>query len=108
MININPITPSFHKNGLKQVTGLILTFTELEISTKILLHIKTTALRLDLKKLLVCRHPTQGLQIGSVGRSVGIFFILVMVSLVPRALPLLDISLVAGKRTFIRDDRYNR
>ena len=68
MININPITPSFHKNGLKQVTGLILTFTELEISTKILLHIKTTALRLDLKKIVGLPSPDPGFA-NWVGRS---------------------------------------
>ena len=36
------------------------------------------------------------------------FFILVNVSLVTWALPLFDISLAAGKRTFIPDYRYNR
>ena len=36
-------------------------------------------IRLDLKNLFVCRHPTQGFKVGSVGRD---FFILV-VSLVP-------------------------
>ena len=51
-----------------------------------------------LKKLFVCRQPTLGLWVGSVGRD--FFFILVKVSLVPRALPFFDISLVAG-RAFI-------
>ena len=54
--------------------------------------------------MFVCRHPTLGLRVGSVGRN---FFILLKVSLDPRALPLFDISLVAGKRTFIRDHHYN-
>ena len=42
------------------------------------------------------------------GWSVGIFFILVKVSLVPRSLPLFDISLVTGKWTFICDYCYDR
>ena len=50
------------------------------------------------KKLFVCRHPSLGLRIGSVGRD--FLFILVKVSLVPRALPFFDISFVAG-RAFI-------
>ena len=50
------------------------------------------------KKLFVCGHPSLGLRIGSVGRD--FFFILVKVSLVPRALPFFDISFVAG-RAFI-------
>ena len=58
---------------------------------------------MGLEKLLVYRHLTLGLRIGSVGLD---FFILVKVSLVPRALPLFDISLVAGKWTFICDNRY--
>ena len=45
--------------------------------------------------MLVCRHPTLGLQVGSV--SWGFFFILMKVSFVPRALQLFDISLVAEK-----------
>ena len=51
-----------------------------------------------LKKLFVCRHPSLGLRVGSVGRD--FFFILVKVSLDPRDLPFFDISLVAG-RAFI-------
>ena len=39
---------------------------------------------------------------------VGFFFILVKVSLVPRALPSFDITLVKGKRTLFHDYRYNR
>ena len=51
-------------------------------------------------------HSTLGLRIGLVGGD--FFFILVKISLVPRALSLFYISLVAGKRTSIRDYRYNR
>ena len=52
--------------------------------------------------MFVCRYPILGWQVGSVGRD---FLFLVKISLVPRALPLFDISLIAGKRTFIRDYR---
>lgn len=66
-------------------------------------------LRLDFKNV---RLPSLDPEFASrVGLS-GFFFIiiiiiLVKVCLVPRALPLFDISLVAGKRT-ICDYRYNR
>ena len=57
------------------------------------------------KKLFVCRHPTLGLRVGSGG---GEGVILEKVTLIPRALPLFDISLVAGNITFIRNYRYYR
>ena len=60
--------------------------------------------RAGLKKCFVCRHSTLGLRVGSVGRG----FFLWNVSLVPRALPLFDISLVTGKRTFTHNYLYNR
>ena len=59
-----------------------------------------------LKKLFGCRHPTLGLQIGSAGQDFS--FDLVKVSLVRRALALLDIGLVVGKWTFICKYRYNK
>ena len=56
--------------------------------------------------MFVCRYPILGWQVGSVGRDFFIFyFFLVKISLVPRALPLFDISLIAGKRTLNRDYR---
>ena len=57
------------------------------------------------KKLFVCRHPTLRWREGSVGRD---FFILMKVSLVPRAFSIFNIGLVAGKRNYNRDYRYNR
>ena len=68
-------------------------------------------LRLDLKNV---RLPSLDPEFASrVGLS-GFFFIiiiiiiLVKVCLVPRALPLFDICMVTGKRSFIRNYRYNR
>ena len=51
--------------------------------------------------MFVFRHPTLGLRVGSVGRSVGIFYILVKVSLVPRVLPLFDKSRLLRENTFL-------
>ena len=51
--------------------------------------------------MFVFRHPTLGLRVGSVGRSVGIFYILVKVSLVPRVLPLFDKSWLLRENTFL-------
>ena len=45
----------------------------------------------------VCRQPKLGWRVETVVWSIKIFFILVKVCLIPRALPLFDISLVAGK-----------
>ena len=65
-------------------------------------------LRLDFKNV---RLPSLDPEFASrVGRS-GFFIIiiiLVKVCLVPRALPLFDICMVTGKRSFIRNYRYNR
>ena len=72
-------------------------------TNSIIVHIKTD--EAGLKKKNFCRHSTLGLQVGSGGRG---FFILVEVSLIPRTLLLFYVSLVVGKRTFIRDYRYNR
>ena len=68
-----------------------------------IIQIKTN--EAGLKKLLVCCHPTLGLRVGSVGWD---FFTLEKVSFVSRALPLFDISLVAEKKPFMRDYRYNK
>ena len=57
-------------------------------------------LRLDLKN---CSFAVTRPWICEWDRSAEIFFILVKVILVPRTLPLFDISLVMRKRTFIRD-----
>ena len=56
--------------------------------------------------LFVWRHPTLGLQLGLVGRDLFLFWWR-SVSL-PGPYCFFDRNLVAGKRTFIRDYRYNR
>ena len=62
--------------------------------------------RAGLKKLFVCRHPTLDLRVRSVNQD---FFILVRVSLIPRALPFLIKAWLRKKEpNFFRDYRYKR
>ena len=56
--------------------------------------------------LFVWRHPTLGLQLGLVGRDFFLFWWRSVSLPVPYCF--FDRNLVAGKRTFIRDYRYNR